>query len=212
GKSTTSLVMAQELAVHVPTAIIDADPNRPITSWAGEGNVPKSLTVITNTSEQSILDEIDDSAEQAKFVIVDLEGVFSRRVTYAISRADLVLVPMQKQKLDADMAVRVIQEIARESKHQRRPIPFALAFTKTRVVAEPKTARRIAGDIRARSAIDVIDVDLHERDAFSAMWDFGRALRDLDPKSVNNVQAAIENAGGFTQAVVNRFKTKRKAA
>lgn len=212
GKSTSAVIIAQELAVQVPTTIIDADPNRPITAWASEGHVPDGLTVVTNEKEGDILLEIDDAAERDRFVIVDLEGVFSKRVTYAISRADLVLVPMQKQKLDADMAAKVLREIAIESRHHGRPIPFAIAFTRTRVVAESRTARRIAGDIRQETAIDVIEAELHERDAFAAMWDMGKPVRDLDPKSVNNLPAAIENASGFAQCVVNRFKTKRAAA
>ncbi len=212
GKSTSALIIAQELALQVPTTIIDADPNRPITSWASEGNVPAGLTVVTNETEGGILHEIDDAADRDRFVIVDLEGIFSRRVTYAISRANLVLVPMQKQKLDADMAAKVLREIAIERKHQGRRIPFAIAFTRTRVVAESRTARRIAGDITRQAAVDVIEAELHERDAFAAMWDMGRTLRDLDPRTVNNLPSAIENAAGFTQRVVNRFKVKRQAA
>lgn len=212
GKSTTALVLAAELANQTDVTIIDADPNRPITTWAGLGHVPERLTVITNQSEDAILDDIDTAADRSAFVIVDLEGIGSRRVTYAISRADLVLVPMQKQRLDADMAARVVREIAVESKHQRRKIPFALALTRTRVVAEGRTARRIEGDIRGNSSITVLPVELNERDAFSAMWDLGLAVRDQDPGEVNNLDRAIDNARRFAQAVVDEFKSVRAAA
>ena len=213
GKSTCALSMGQELANHVPVTIVDADPNQPHVKWFAEGCAPKNLTVIANETETSVLDEIDRASEQSRFVIVDLEGVFSRRVTYAISRADLVLVPLQKQTLDGDMAARVVKEIHSESRMQKRPIPYALAFTKTRVVAQPRTARIVEGDIRRNGSIDVIEVELHDRDAFAAMWTYGRVLRDLDQTLVNNVPAAIENARGFTQAIVNRLKqTKQNRA
>lgn len=215
GKSTGALVMAQELATKVPVTVIDADPNQPHVNWFSEGHAPRNLTVLNNETETSVLDEIDAATERSRFVIVDLEGVFSRRVTYAISRADLVLVPLQKQTLDGDMAAKVVKEIHNEARMQKRPIPYALAFTKTRVVAQSRTARLIESDVRKNDRIDVIDVELHERDAFAAMWTYGRVLRDLDRSLVNNVPAAIENARGFTQAVVNRFKQnnqKRNAA
>lgn len=212
GKSTSALVLGSALAEQIPTTIIDADPNKPITTWASDGNVPSGLTVVTNKSEQTILDDIDNAAERTRFVIVDLEGVGSRRMTYAISRADRVLIPMQKQRLDADMAVQAISEIALESKHQRRKIPFSIMFTRTKVVAESKVARRTASDIYKQAGIDVIEVELNERSAFSDMWDYGKAVADLDPDQVTNLQKAIENARAFSQVVIDRFKTKRIAA
>lgn len=66
----------------------------PITEWASDGNLPPNLTVITNEPERQILNDIDAAAQKTMFVIVDLEGIGSRKVTYAFSRADLVIVPM----------------------------------------------------------------------------------------------------------------------
>lgn len=212
GKSTSALVLSTQLAEQVPTTIIDADPNYPITRWSQGGKVPEGLTIVTNRSEDDLLDDIDNAAERTGFVIVDLEGVRSLRMSYAVSRADLVLVPMQKQRLDADMAAQAIRDIAIGSKHLGRKIPFSMLFTRTRVVAESRIARRTAKDIYEQGGIDVIEVELHERSAFSDMWDYGCALKDLDPNKVSNLDKANENAHGFAQAVVNRVKAKRKAA
>lgn len=213
GKSTTALLLGQMLARQVPTTIVDADPNHPISGrFKSAGNVPAGLTIIENETENSILDEIDDAARRDQFVIVDLEGVAARRMTYAISRADLVLVPMQLSAPDADMAVAAIGEIGTEEKHQRRKIPWAIVFTKTRVVAQSKTEQRIAREVR-RSGADVIDIEINERDAFKAMLDLGRPLFELDASRVNNIQAAIKNATDFTQSTISRFpKSTREAA
>ena len=212
GKSTVALVLGQVLATQFSTTIIDADPNQPISKWAADGRVPDGLAVVPNQSERTILDDIDTAIDRSAFVIVDLEGVGSRRMSYAISRSDLVLVPMQLCRTDAEGAAMAIQEIALEAKARRQKIPFALAFTKTRVIAEGKSSRRIADDVREQGDFDIIDVALNERDAFKAMWDQGRSLADLDQSIVNNVPAAIMNATAFTQAVVNRFKQGKLAA
>lgn len=212
GKSTSALVLACELADHTSVTLIDADPNKPITSWADAGNVPHNLTVISNDSEREILNDIDGSAQKTQFVIVDLEGIGSRRVTYAISRADLVVVPMQEQKPDGDMAARIVEEIMLESQHHGRRIPFAVLFTRTRVVAKSRTARFIADDIRANEWLDVLPVELNERDAFAAMWAHGCAVRDLDREQVNNVPAAIDNAHRLVEAIVRYLKDLRREA
>lgn len=202
GKSTSALVLACELADHTSVSIIDADPNQPITTWSEGGNVPPSLTVVTNESERTILDDIDDAARRSAFVIVDLEGIGSRRVTYAISRSDLVVVPMQEQKPDADMAAKVVEEILIESKAYQRPIPFSVLFTRTRVVAKSRNARMIGDDLIKNEALDVLPVELNERDAFASMWTYQCAVRDLEPSRVNNVQAAVNNAHLLAEAVV----------
>ena len=61
-------------------AIIDADPNRPVSRWAIRPGKPASLTVAGDVNEDAILDRIDLAARQAAFVIVDLEGTASLMV------------------------------------------------------------------------------------------------------------------------------------
>ncbi len=212
GKSTTALILGQILAREVPTAIIDADPNQPISTWAAAGCSPDNLMVIRNQSVETLLDEIDEASDTHKFVIVDLEGVASRALSYAVTRAHLTIIPMQKSRPDADMAGKAIRAIRIEEKARRARIPFAIAFTKTRVVAESKTAQRIATDVRS-TGLDIVGVELHQRDAFAAIFDLGCTLFALDPKRVNNIDAAINNAEMFTGDLVTRFmKTVRSAA
>lgn len=64
--------------------------------------------MVTNTSEKTILDEIEEAAACDPFVIIDLEGTASRLMSYAISQADLVIVPMKEQQQDALAALDVI--------------------------------------------------------------------------------------------------------
>jgi chromosome partitioning protein len=57
--------------------VIDADPNRPIKSWASSENSPKNLTVIADANEDNIVDCIQEAAAATPFVVVDLKGTTS---------------------------------------------------------------------------------------------------------------------------------------
>jgi chromosome partitioning protein len=94
GESTAAVLLATELASHGGSVtMIDADPNRPLTQWANRPGKPEKLTVIATTTEDSIIDTIERAALQTTFVIVDLEGTASMMAGYAMSRADLVIIP-----------------------------------------------------------------------------------------------------------------------
>lgn len=205
GKSTSALILACELADYTKVALIDADPNHPIAAWHERGPTPENMQVTVNDSDRKILDQIDNAAEEVPFVVVDLEGIGSRRVSYAISRADLVIVPMQEQVPDEDMAARLIEEIAVESQRERREIPWSILFTRTRVVAKCRTATAIGAPFRQNPSVHVLANELHERNAFSAMWYYGTTIRDLNRDQVNNVEKAVLNARYLTMEVVERM-------
>lgn len=67
--------------------IIDAEPNKPFAQWAGREGRPEDV-----------------------LVTVDLEGTASMMVAYAISRADLVVIPTQGSQLDAARAVKLTRQ------------------------------------------------------------------------------------------------------
>ncbi len=210
GKTTSALLLACELAHAKPVTIIDADPRHPITTWARLPNKPERLTVVTNQSEKTILDEIEEAATRDPFVIVDLEGTASRLTSYAISQSDLVIVPMKEQRQDADAAIEIIKEIHRDMKAVRRIIPFAVLFTQSKVVAKPRTARFIARQFRDKPNIDTFKTEIHERDAFAAIFAAGGSVRSLDTSEVNNLDAAIANVTAFAGEVIAKLKANQQ--
>jgi chromosome partitioning protein len=212
GKTTTALLLACDLAQHTEVTIIDADPNRPVTKWAKLPGKPHNLTVVTNETENTITDEIDEAAATKPFVIIDLEGVASRRASYAISRADLVIVPCQGAQLDADQAVEIMKEIKREERAFRRQIPFAILFTRTKVVAKSRTSRHIEEQFRDHPDIDTFHTELHERDAFSAIFSFGGTIHNLDPARVNNLDKAASNSRHFAAEVIDKLRSLKEEA
>jgi chromosome partitioning protein len=132
GKTTTALIAACELAnMGVSVTLIDADPNKALVDWANKPGVPDGLDVVGDVSEESIIDVIEESSRRSAFVLVDLEGIQSTMVSYAVSMANLVIVPMQASQLDAPKAASMIRLIKQQERVARRAIPYVLALTRT---------------------------------------------------------------------------------
>jgi chromosome partitioning protein len=212
GKSTSAVVLASELALRgAEVIIIDADPNRPVSSWAGRPGCPPMLTVLSEVTESSIIDEIEAAAARVPFVIVDLEGTASMTVAYAISRADLVIVPTQGSQLDAAEAAKAIRLIRQQEKAFGRRIPYAVLLTRTSSAIRPRTLQHIRDEM-ARNDVPVLSNQMHEREAFRAIFSFGGALRGLGPGQVSGIEAAVKNAEAVTAEVVALLKGKSTKA
>lgn len=204
GKSTTALVLAQVFAkAGSNVTLIDADPNQPIATWQGRfrDTVPEKLRVLGGIDEETIVDAIDNAAAEHPFVIVDLEGSANLTASYAISRADLVLIPMRGKQLDADQAGRVISLIERESKAFRRKINYRVIFSMTSALLS-REQRHIRSDLEGKG-IPILPAAMMERAAFSAMFQLGGTIFDLTSDDVSNPQAALVNAQELATAVLN---------
>ena len=57
-----------------------------------------------------------------------------------------------------------------------------------------------------------MNIRLHDREAFRALFSFGGTLAGLDPAGVRNVSAAVENAQAFAQEVVAVLGPDRESA
>jgi chromosome partitioning protein len=202
GKSTSAVPLATELATRGTTVtIIDADPNQPVSRWARKPGKPEALTVISDVTEETLIDTIEDAARKTAFVIVDLEGTASLMVAQAMSRSDLVVVPTKGSALDATEAIKAIKFIRRQEKGYNRGIPFALLFTQTNPVVRPRTLKSIEAEM-IEQGIPMFGTALHERDAYRALFSFGGTLYGLNDALVRNVPAAIRNVREFAAEVV----------
>lgn len=212
GKSTSAVLLATELAAGgAGVAIIDADPNKPVSRWSKLPGRPASLAVIDDVSERTIVRTIEEQAARAAFVIVDLEGTASRMIPYAMSRADLVIIPTRGSVLDAVEAVAAIREVKQQEEAFRISIPAVVLFTCTSAAIRPRTLSSIEAEFAANN-VPVLKTRLHDRDAFRALFSFGGTLAGLDAASVRNVPAAMENAQAFAKEVVAVLRANRKGA
>jgi chromosome partitioning protein len=206
GKSTSAVILATELAGRdVGVTVIDADPNRPVSHWARRPGCPASLTVLGEISEATVIDAIEEAARKSAFVIVDLEGTASMTVAYAISRADLAIIPTQGSQLDAAEAAKAVKLIRQQEKAFGRQIPYAVLFTRTSAAIRPRTLQHIREEFYTHG-VPAFETQMHEREAFRAIFSFGGTLESLDEAQVSNLQAAIGNARAFAGEVIAKLR------
>jgi len=212
GKSTSAVLLASYLAESGRSVtIIDADPNRPVSRWSKRPGKPKNLSVLENVTEETIIKTIDRVRAGTEYVIVDLEGTASLMVAYAISRANLVVIPTQGSMLDAAEAVKAIRLVKRQEEAFKLTIPCAVLLTRTNAALRPRALNAIEAEF-VENGVKVFDVRLHEREAFRAVFSFGGTLSTLDPANVSNLKAARVNAEAFAVEAMGMTGSERKAA
>ncbi|AME28760.1 ParA family protein [Burkholderia sp. PAMC 26561] len=209
GKTTSALILAEQIARSAPVTIIDADLNHPIQSWAAGPNTPKNLTVVSNADEENIIDVIEESATRTPFVIVDLEGTAAKIVLLAVSQADLVIVPTQGSQLDAAQASRALRVIKQQEKMSRRAVPYGVLITRTNPTIRTRTSVHLMNTFR-EAGIVMLNTELHEREAFKALFAFNQPLSHLDPKDVSNIDKAIANAEAYAAEVIGMLRTSHE--
>ncbi|MEA3388434.1 MAG: ParA family protein [Pseudomonadota bacterium] len=211
GKTTAALLLASQLARGAKVSVIDADPNHPIASWAKGTALPGNLSIIADVDEDTILDRIEEAAAQTPFVIVDLEGTAAKIVLLAVSQADLVVIPMQGSQLDAEQASRAIRVLKQHEKMSGRAVPYGVLLSRTSPIIRTRTMGHIQDGL-VDAGVPMFTTQLHEREAFRAIFSFRQTLEALDPREVANLDKAIANAEQFAVEVIETLRANRKSA
>lgn len=206
GKTTAAIILTSELARQGgAVTLIDADPNQHSAKWALKEGCPANISLVQNSTEESIVEDIEQAETKTAFVLVDLEGTASMAVASAISRADLVITLCQGSQDDADEAVKTIKLIKRQAKLLQRPIKFSVLMTRTNPAITPRTLRHIMGEFAA-AGVHIFEASLIDREAFRAVRSFGGIVNDLNPKDVSGIEKAALNALVLAMEVIARLK------
>lgn len=208
GKTTAALLLASQLARGAKVTVIDADPNHPIASWAKGTTLLDNLSIVADVDEDIILDRIEEAAAKTPFVIVDLEGTAAKIVLLAVSQADLVVIPMQGSQLDAEQASRAIRVLKQHEKMTGRAVPYGILLSRTSPIIRTRTMGHIQEGL-SDAGVPMFATQLHEREAFRAIFSFRQTLEALDPKEVANLDKAIVNAEQFAVEVIERLRKNR---
>lgn len=200
GKTTSAIILATTLARRHKVIVIDADPAKRLSSWAGKAKLPERLQVQMSAGEQSIHEEIDRAREQAGFVILDLEGAATRLNAYAMGESDLVIIPMGDEQPDAEGAIETLAQLRLEGRSMRREIPARILFNRTQAAVKSKLARSLNAQVRDK--VGSFDVELHTRTAFSSLHSFGGTLYSMNADDVSGVNKAIANAELFADELI----------
>lgn len=202
GKTTAATLLGCQLARQADVVMLDADVNRPVAAWAKLQGPPARLRVMSEgISEQTIVDCIDEAAADATFVVVDCEGSANLTVAYAVGTADLVVIPMGGSQLDASQAARALQLVRTQEKLLKRKIPHAVLLTRTPPAVRSRTLGAIHEQLRS-SGVGLFATELHERDAFRAVFSIGGSLDALDRAHVGGLDNARANVQAYAAEVV----------
>ncbi len=189
GKTTTAIALGIEFALagHEVT-FLDVDPNRHLEAWGQLHKRPR-VRVVSGVTEENILQEIRDAADRSAFVLVDLEGTANNALTYAVSRADLVVVPAQPSRMDLQEAFRAAALVDRAAAVVERPIRYRILLSKMPVLST--RAGRHAREQIEREGLPVFRTEFLERTAFREMSFHGRSPSEIEPASnaAENVRA-----------------------
>jgi chromosome partitioning protein len=210
GKTTAALVLATQIAKAARVTVIDADPNHPIAAWSKEAELPDNLSVVADADEDNIIEKIEEAASASPFVIVDLEGTAAKIVLLAVSQADFVVIPTQGSQLDAEQASRAIRVVKQQEKMSGRATPFGVLLTRTSPIIRTRTMGHIQHGLED-AGIPVLKAQLHEREAFRAMFSFRRTLETLNPKDVPNLDKAVANAAQIAAEIIEKLREGRAA-
>jgi chromosome partitioning protein len=215
GKTTASLLLASEFVNQFGSesviTIIDADPNFPFKRWAGLGKKPDNIHIILDESEETILDNINVAKEKSKVVIIDLEGTKNMRVTYAVSQADLVLIPVQGSMLDANEAVEAIKLIKRTEQGFGKSILYSVLFTRLPAAITSRNFLDISKQF-SDAKIPILSSSLVEREAFKAIFSTGKSLYDLRNEEVSGLAKAQNDTYELAKNVIKIINSKNKKA
>ncbi|WP_264051578.1 ParA family protein [Methylobacterium flocculans] len=211
GKTTTALLLATELAAKkAAVTVIDADPEKWISQWGRLAGRPANITIISDVTEETVVDAIEAAERDAQFVIVDLEGTASLMVSNAIGMADLVVIPIQGSSMDAKGGAKTIRLIRNQEKMSRRKIAHAVVLTRTSAAITSRALRNVSEQLQA-GGIEIFATAIVERAAYRDLFDYGGTLMTLNPSQTSNLDKAVQNAREFAGEVVSKLKAAATA-
>jgi chromosome partitioning protein len=200
GKTTAAIALGVEFAMagHTVT-FLDADPNRHLETW-GKLQQRPNVEVVGGVTEETILEEIRSASYRSAFVLIDLEGTANNALTYAASKADLVIVPAQASRMDLQEAFRSAALVERAARVIERPIRYRVLLSKMPVLTT-RAGRHARAELE-QQGLPVFQTELLERTAFREMSFHGQTPSEFDPASnaAGNIRALAKEVAEYLNA------------
>lgn len=191
GKSTVALALASEFfAAGGTVAILDADRQLSLLRWyrereASGTNVPEiRVEDASAIGDDKIGHAIARAAETADLVIVDTEGTANMKTAYAAQDSDFVIVPTRSSRLDLERTVETQVMLDRMC----RGTPYRVLVTQT--PSAVRSGAELEIDRQIREKLPTFDVQMHMLDAFRAMFNYRKTLREVDDEGLARAEKA----------------------
>lgn len=223
GKTTSAMLLAEQIAVSGGrVAILDFDPNANILAWSearqSQGrSVP--FAVHARPKIEETVELIDSLANQTDYLIIDLEGSKDQIVTFALSRTDLCVIPLDGSPMEARQAAQAVRLVETTSNMIRAPISYTLLFTRTNAAFQTTDERDVRQEMNAND-VPTLPVRIAKRAPFTRIFrdnvllaelpeivtreHTGKALSAQD-KAMKQVTSAIQDARNYAQAVIHKL-------
>jgi chromosome partitioning protein len=169
GKSTSAAVLAIGLVQRgLKTALLDSDPNLPLTAWSRLGWRPDAVALFQAPHFHDLPAALRRAKTAAPWVIVDTEGGAPAMGGVAVANADLVVTPLSASWLEAREALKISGVVAEACRRERRPIPVVGLFSRI-----PGGHRRSLEETRAllvANNLPVLDSVLGDKEIFRSLF------------------------------------------
>ena len=229
GKTTSAMLLAEQIALSGGrVAIIDLDPNANILGWS-EGRQEQGravpFAVHARPQAEETVELIDKLSGDVDYLIIDLEGSKDQIVTFALSRTDLCIIPLDGSPMEARQAATAVRLVQTTANMIRMQIDYTLLFTRTNAAFQTTDERDVRQEMKL-NAIPTLPVRIAKRAPYTRIFRDGVLLTELPDivaaehegktasvtdKALKQVNSAIENARDYAQAVIHTL-TKTSAA
>jgi len=227
GKTTSAMLLAEQIALSGGrVAILDLDPNANILAWskarAEEGReVP--FAVHARPHAEETVELIDGLTESADYLIIDLEGSKDQIVTFALSRTNLCVIPLDGSPMEARQAAAAVRLVQTTASMIRAPIAYMLLFTRTNAAFLSTDERDVRQEMEMNN-IPTLPVRIAKRAPYTRIFRDGVLLAELPDivaaehadktasvtdKALKQVSSAIDNAREYAQAVIDALTKAR---
>ncbi|MCG5476588.1 MAG: ParA family protein [Sinorhizobium fredii] len=201
GKTTAALILATELARQGNRVVIlDADPQRWITSWSEVSGHIANIEVISHITPASLPCHIRELKDETDYIVVDLAGAKDAIVALALGLSDQVLIPVQGCAMDARGAVQILELIRQIEGKARVRIHHSVVLTRVNSLVTTRALQAIKALLASRG-VSVLDTPIIERAAYREIFECGGTLQTMDANRVSNLDKARENAFALASEV-----------
>lgn len=228
GKTTSAMLLAEQIVLSGGrVALLDLDPNANIFAWSqmrAEQGRSQPFMVHARPRTEETVELIDSFADTTDYLIIDLEGSKDQMVTFALSRTDLCIIPLDGSSMEARQAAAAVRLVQTTSKMIRMPIDYALLFTRTNAAFQTTDERDVREEMEL-NAIPTLPVRIAKRAPYTRIFRDGVMLTELPniviaehhgktasvtDKALKQVTGAIENARDYAQAVIHTLTKMRE--
>ncbi len=205
GKTTICMLLASEISrQNAEVTIIDGDPNKHFAKWASQAMLPN----VVESSQNTIINDIELAETKTSFVVIDLEGSANMTMAYAISKADIVIIPTQASDLDGGEVMNIADFVINQSKLLGRDIKKYVLFTKTSAAIITKLVKDLINDF-TQAGLGIFRARLTERETFKKLFSNKCLLHQLIPSTKREIEAhnkALKLCSDLSLEIIEKIK------